>query len=136
MCQFHVTYDIRKFADEFGRLKNGEAERERMIQLAGRVYMKRTSGNKLAFYDLRAEGAQLQVMAQAQNVAEGAPSFEEQHINLRRGDIIGIRGFPTRTNPKNKQGKGDTSGELSIAATEIVLLAPCLHQIPEDRYGL
>jgi lysyl-tRNA synthetase class 2 len=98
--------------------------------------MKRTSGNKLAFYDLRAEGSQLQILAQAQNVAEGAPSFEDQHVNLRRGDIIGVKGFPTRTNPKNKQGAGSKSGELSIAATEIVLLAPCLHQIPEDHYGL
>jgi len=131
-----VTYDIRKFADEFGHLTNGQSVADREIQLAGRVYMKRTSGNKLAFYDVRAEGVQIQVLAQAQNVAEGAPPFDQQHVNLRRGDIIGIRGVPTRTNPKNQQGGGDKSGELSIAAAEVTLLAPCMHQIPEDRYGL
>lgn len=42
---------------------------------------------------------------------------------------LGIRGYPTRTNPKNKQGSGDFSGELSIAAVEVVLLSPCLHQV-------
>lgn len=88
-------------------------------------------------------------MAQAQEVRPGAPDFESQHVNLRRGDIIGknlsyvltlpchsscvgIVGFPTRTNPKKKEGSGDTSGELSISATEIILLTPCLHQVCLD----
>ncbi|KAH7312553.1 lysyl-tRNA synthetase [Stachybotrys elegans] len=134
--KFHVTYDIRKFADEFSHLKNGESDQSKMIQLAGRVYVRRSAGSKLFFYDIRSEGTRLQVLAQADFLAEGAPSFEEQHVNLRRGDIIGIRGFPTRTNPKKKEGTGDDfSGELSIAAVEVTLLAPCLHQIPDDHYG-
>ncbi|KAL1858214.1 hypothetical protein VTK73DRAFT_7894 [Phialemonium thermophilum] len=108
---------------------------DRDLQIAGRVYVRRSAGSKLFFYDIRSEGVKLQVLAQSQHVREGAPDFESQHIHLRRGDIIGVRGFPTRTNPKNKQGHGDYSGELSIAATEVVLLAPCLHQIPDDHYG-
>lgn len=79
------------------------------------------------------QGARLQVLAQADNLEEGSPSFDDQHVNLRRGDIIGIRGFPSRTNPKNKQGGGDYSGELSIAAIEVTLLAPCLHQVSLSR---
>lgn len=133
--KFHVTYDIRNFAEEFKHLKNGESDKSKSIQLAGRVYVKRSAGAKLFFYDLRSEGTRLQVLAQAQEVTEGAPDFESQHINLRRGDIIGVRGFPSRTNPKKKQGEGDQSGELSIAATEVVLLSPCLHQIPSDHFG-
>jgi len=35
------------------------------------------------------QGTRLQVLAQADNREEGTPEFEEQHINLRRGDIIG-----------------------------------------------
>lgn len=35
------------------------------------------------------QGARLQVVAQADFVDPKAPSFEEQHVNLRRGDIIG-----------------------------------------------
>ncbi|KAI5917260.1 hypothetical protein F4810DRAFT_62677 [Camillea tinctor] len=133
--KFDVTYDIRKFAQEFKHLKNGESDKSKKIQLAGRIFVRRSAGAKLFFYDVRSESTRLQVLAQAQEVPEGAPDFESQHINLRRGDIIGVRGFPTRTNPKSKQGEGEYSGELSIAATEVVLLSPCLHQIPSDHFG-
>ncbi|KAI9158113.1 lysyl-tRNA synthetase [Paramyrothecium foliicola] len=140
--KYNVDYDIRKFSDEFSHLKNGESDKSKMIQLAGRVYVRRSAGSKLFFYDIRSEtvdafiqGTRLQVLAQADNLDESAPSFDEQHVNLRRGDIIGVRGFPTRTNPKTKQGAGDFSGELSIAAVEVTLLSPCLHQIPDDHYG-
>jgi lysyl-tRNA synthetase class 2 len=133
--QFNVTYDIRKFADEFSHIKNGEMDKTKEIQLAGRIYVRRSAGSKLYFYDIRSDGSRLQVLAQADYVDEKAPAFEEQHINLRRGDIIGIRGYPTRTNPAKKQGEGDFSGELSIAASEVILLSPCLHQIPDDHYG-
>lgn len=54
---------------------------------------------------------------------------------LYQADPEGVRGYATRTNPKNKQGSGDFSGELSIAAVEVTLLSPCLHQIPDDHYG-
>ncbi|KEY69286.1 hypothetical protein S7711_01737 [Stachybotrys chartarum IBT 7711] len=128
--KFHVTYDIRKFESEFSHLKSGESDKSKIIQLAGRIFVRRSSGNKLYFYDIRSDATQ------ADNLQEGSPSFEEQHVNLRRGDIIGIRGYPTRTNPKNKQNSDDEYyGELSIAATEVTLLSPCLHQIPLDRYG-
>lgn len=50
--------------------------------------------------------------------------------------LIGIRGYPTRTNPKTKQGSGDFSGELSIAAVEVVLLSPCLHQVSHCYRGI
>ena len=134
--QFEVTYDIRNFEKDFSHLKNGESMPEKKMQLAGRVFVKRVSGSKLIFYDLRTENTRLQVLAQAQNAQADAPDFESQHVNLRRGDIVGVRGYPSRTNPKNKQGSGDEkSGELSIAATEIILLSPCLHQIPDDHYG-
>jgi lysyl-tRNA synthetase class 2 len=134
--KYNVDYDIRKFADEFSHLKNGESDKSKIIQLAGRVYVKRSAGSKLFFYDIRSDGTRLQVLAQADNLQADSTPFEEQHVNLRRGDIIGIRGFPSRTNPKNKQASGDEkSGELSIAAVEVTLLSPCLHQIPDDHYG-
>jgi lysyl-tRNA synthetase class 2 len=133
--KFKVDYDIRKFADEFSHLKNGEMDKSRPIQLAGRIFVRRSAGSKLFFYDIRSDGARLQILAQADNLDPEAPSFEEQHVNLRRGDVIGIRGFPTRTNPQKKQGEGDQSGELSLGAVEVILLSPCLHMIPDDHYG-
>lgn len=104
-------------------------DKTKEVQLAGRIYVRRSAGSKLYFYDIRSEGSRLQVVAQADNLDPNAPSFDEQHVNLRRGDIIGIRGYPTRTNPAKKQSEGEFSGELSIAAVEVTLLSPCLHQV-------
>jgi lysyl-tRNA synthetase class 2 len=84
----------------------------------------RSSGNKIRFYDVRADGAKIQVLAQAQN-AESLEAFVQQNDLIRRGDIIGITGKPTRTK----------AGELSIAASEVKLLSPCLHLLP-GREGL
>lgn len=74
-------------------------------------------------------------MCQAQLVKEdgGAPSFEKQHENIRRGDVVGIVGYAGRTNPKNRLAEGK-EGELSVFATEIVLLSPCLHMLPSVRF--
>lgn len=58
----------------------------------------------------------------------------DQHETLRRGDWIGIVGFPGRTNPQSKADKQE-EGELSIFAETVQLLTPCLHQLPTDYYG-
>ncbi|KAL2161938.1 hypothetical protein VTH06DRAFT_7723 [Thermothelomyces fergusii] len=137
--KFQVTYDDSKFVEEFGHLKSGETAEDKEIRIAGRIYNKRASGSKLIFYDIRTSadtvsiGTQLQVVCQAQLVKEGSPSFEKQHENIRRGDIIGIIGYPGRTNPKNRLAEGK-EGELSVFATEIVLLSPCLHMLPSVRF--
>ncbi|KDN61513.1 putative lysyl-tRNA synthetase [Colletotrichum sublineola] len=132
--KFHTNYDLRNFAKDFGHLKSGEHDKEKVVRVGARIYNKRASGNKLFFYDIRAEGVKVQVMAQAQEVREGSPSFEDQHIHLRRGDIVGIIGYPGRTAPKSKIEKGE-EGELSIFATEFILLTPCLHTLPDEYYG-
>ncbi|GKT46493.1 lysine--tRNA ligase cla4 [Colletotrichum spaethianum] len=132
--KFHTNYDLRNFVKDFGHLKSGEHDKEKVVRVGARIYNKRASGNKLFFYDIRAEGVKVQVMAQAQEVSEGSPSFEDQHVHLRRGDIVGIIGYPGRTAPKSKIEKGE-EGELSIFATEFVLLTPCLHTLPDEYYG-
>ena len=42
------------------------------------------------------------------------------HDLIRRGDIIGVTGLPSRTK----------MGELSLSISKLQLLAPCLHQLP------
>lgn len=66
------------------------------------------------------------------NLFTGDVKFPDQHDHLRRGDIIGVIGFPGRTSPKKDE---NNPGELSIFAQQIILLAPCLHQIPSEHYG-
>lgn len=101
------------------------------IRVAGRVYVKRASGTKLVFYDIRSNGVKIQIMCQSQEASDAA-NFEAQHEHLRRGDIIGVIGYPGRTMPRNRPNEG----ELSIFAREVILLSPCLHQIPSEHFGL
>ncbi|KAH8750880.1 putative Lysyl-tRNA synthetase, cytoplasmic [Hyaloscypha finlandica] len=132
--KFHTNYDLRDFVKDYGSLKSGEHKKDKEIRIGARIYNKRASGNKLVFYDVRTEGVKIQIMCQMQEAKEGGVPFEEQHEHLRRGDIIGIVGYPGRTAPKNKIEKGE-EGELSIFAMEIILLTPCLHQLPDEYYG-
>ncbi|KAJ0426343.1 hypothetical protein BJY00DRAFT_271978 [Aspergillus carlsbadensis] len=127
--KFQVTDDLRKYLKDYESLEKGEQKPDTTVRIAGRIFTKRSSGAKLIFYDIRAEGVKVQVVCQAQH-ATGEVSFDAQHEHLRRGDVIGIVGFPGRSNPKNRP-----DGELSIFATEVVLLAPCLHAIPSEHYG-
>lgn len=126
--------DLRQFLEKYKGLKSGEHEKEVEVRIGARIYNKRASGTKLVFYDVQTEGVKVQVMCQSQEAKEGGVPFEDQHEHLRRGDIIGIVGYPGRTAPKNKIAAGG-EGELSIFATEIVLLTPCLHQLPDEYYG-
>ncbi|EYE95164.1 lysine--tRNA ligase KRS1 [Aspergillus ruber CBS 135680] len=128
--KFNVTDDLRQFLKTYEGLEKGDQKPETTVRIAGRIYTKRSSGAKLSFYDIRAEGVKVQVVCQGQH-ATGEVPFEQQHEHLRRGDIVGIVGFPGRTSPKNR-----ADGELSIFATEVVLLSPCLHAIPSEHYGL
>ncbi|OAP65203.1 lysine-tRNA ligase [Fonsecaea erecta] len=129
--KFSVNTDLSKFVQEYADLKPGEQKKEVEIRVAGRVYVKRSAGAKLVFYDIRSGGTKVQIMCQAQEAA-GDVSFEAQHEHLRRGDIIGVIGYPGRTSPKNRPNEG----ELSVFARQVILLTPCLHQIPSEHFGL
>ena len=115
---------------QYTYLKSGEQLKDTEIRLAGRILAKRSSGANLIFYDVKADGVKIQIMCQSANATGDVP-FEQQHEHLRRGDIIGIAGFPGRTRkPPNR-----SEGELSIFSQQIILLTPCLHQIPSEHYG-
>ena len=128
--KFHVTYDLRNFEKEYGHLKKGEHVRDKTISVGCRIYNIRTSGENLRFYEVAVDGAEIQIMA-TNHENTSKTSFPDQHDHLRRGDIIGVTGFPGRTSPKRE----DNPGELSVFAQEVILLAPCLHQIPSEHYG-
>lgn len=128
--KFHVTYDLRDFQKDFGQLKKGELVKDKTVSVGCRIYNIRTAGENLRFYEVAVNGAEIQIMAQNLESTSATP-FAEQHDHLRRGDIIGVTGYPGRTSPK----KEDNPGELSIFAQEVILLAPCLHQIPSEHYG-
>lgn len=64
----------------------------------------------MIFYDLRGEGVKLQVMANAKLYGSGTAAFEIDTNKIRRGDIVGINGFPAKTK----------KGELSIVPQEVI----------------
>ncbi|KAJ1670927.1 lysyl-tRNA synthetase [Coemansia sp. RSA 1694] len=121
--KFDVTMSLPEFIGKFKSMQTGESKPEMTINLAGRIHNKRASGAKLRFYDLHAEGEKVQILASMQDTER---DFAAVHDVLRRGDIVGVRGFPAVSN----------SGELSICPRDITLLAPCLRTLPEKHSGL
>lgn len=58
--------------------------------------------------------------------AASAAEYEAIHDIVKRGDVVGVTGRPSRTQ----------KGELSISPKEVVLLTPNLHQLPKGHFGL
>ncbi|XP_029405633.2 lysine--tRNA ligase isoform X1 [Bactrocera dorsalis] len=123
--KFNVSISLENFIKKYENLKEGEMLEDVSLSVAGRVHAIRESGVKLIFYDLRGEGVKLQVMANAK-LYHNESAFEPDTAKIRRGDIIGINGYPGKTK----------KGELSVVPKEIKLLSPCLHMLPHLHYGL
>ena len=57
------------------------------------MHNKRVQG-KLVFYDLKADGEKVQVMADVATSGEDLRSFVALHNSVKIGDIVGVSGFP------------------------------------------
>ena len=90
--------------------------------MTGRISTVRESGSKLVFYDIEKNGRMLQIIANQQHF-KNADEFKQYSNTLRRGDVIEIHGIVGKTH----------TGQLSLKATQIHLLAPCLHRFPEKE---
>ena len=92
------------------------------VAVAGRLMARRVMG-KSAFADLQDVSGRIQLLLRRDGLPEGAyADFKRWDI----GDLIGVRGTVFRTR----------SGELSVRAEEIRLLAKCLRPLPEKWHGL
>lgn len=63
--KFHVSMAIPEFLEKFNHLKDGEMLNDISLTVAGRVHSQRVAGKKLKFYDLHADGAKVQIHANA-----------------------------------------------------------------------
>lgn len=123
--KFHVSHRLPDFEEEFEPItESGAKIEDKIVTVAGRIHTVRGQG-KLLFYDIRGDGAQLQLMASFKDYAAGPEAFDEINRTLKRGDIIGARGHV---------GKSKT-GQLSLFPIEMQLLSPCLHMLPKARDG-
>lgn len=68
----------------------------------------------------------IQVMSDMSNYEGGEEAFREVHYLLKRGDLVGVTGFPGKSK----------KGELSIFPSKMTLLSPCLHMLPKGHTGL
>ncbi|EAT33042.1 AAEL014702-PA [Aedes aegypti] len=124
--KFHVSCSLESFIEKYDQqTKDGDMLEQESLSVAGRIHAIRESGGKLIFYDLRGEGVKLQVMANAK-LYESEAAFLEDTSRLRRGDIVGVQGYPGKTK----------KGELSVIPRKLKLLSPCLHMLPHLHYGL
>lgn len=100
-----------------------ESKEGDLIETAGRITALREHG-KSSFFDLRDSGARIQVYIKSDIV--GRDKYNNIFKKLDIGDILGLKGklFKTHT------------GELTINAEEITVLAKGLRPLPEKWHGL
>ncbi|KAL3690107.1 hypothetical protein R1sor_016416 [Riccia sorocarpa] len=123
--KFLVSLSVPDYVKKYSHLQKDELLEEESVSLAGRVMTVRASSANLIFFDLHGEGAKVQLIARINFAKDVTPDdFVKHYTSVKRGDVIGVRGFPGRSQ----------TGELSIFATSLVdVLSPCLHMLPKQR---
>ncbi|KAI3827639.1 hypothetical protein L1987_01719 [Smallanthus sonchifolius] len=121
--KFHVSMSILEYIEKYKSLNSGDHLEAVQVSLAGRLMNKRSSSSKLFFYDLHGSGGKVQVMADARRSDLDEAEFSKYHSGVKRGDIVGIVGFPG----KSKRG------ELSIFPKSFTVLSHCLHMMPKEK---
>jgi lysyl-tRNA synthetase class 2 len=119
--KFEVSHRLPDFLEEFGPEATDGNRLDKTVTVAGRITSVRGQG-KLYFYDIKGEGAELQIMSDLQTY-ENEDGFNLIHRTLKRGDIVGVEGAPGKS--KN--------GQLSIFPKSMKLLSPCLHMLPQAK---
>ncbi|XP_061360422.1 lysine--tRNA ligase [Gastrolobium bilobum] len=122
--KFSVTLSFDQYIKNYGGLSEGERLEDVSESLAGRIMLKRASGAKLVFYDLYGDGFKVQIMADASESDLDEAEFTKLHSNVKRGDIVGVTGFPGKSK----------KGELSIFPKIFVVLSHSLHMVPRQKF--
>jgi len=114
--RFNVTATAEDITGDFDR-QNG-----RSVTLAGRITARRSHG-KAGFADLLDGTGRIQLYARRDDVGEDVYWLFD-HLDI--GDIVGVTGTVFRTR----------KGEISVALTDLVMLAKSLRPWPEKWHGL
>ncbi|MEA4897820.1 lysine--tRNA ligase [Bacillota bacterium Meth-B3] len=111
--QTHESADI---------LKGFDALEGQPVTIAGRMMSRRIMG-KASFAHLLDAKGRIQVYFKRDDLGEEA---YEQFRDYDLGDVLGVAGFAFKTR----------TGEVSVHAQSVTLLAKCLHPLPEKFHGL
>ena len=114
--RYDVTHHSNEVRDRFEELEGRE------VSVAGRLMSKRIMG-KASFAHVQDLGGTIQVYTSRDTLGEEAyAEFKKDDV----GDIVGVKGEVFRTK----------TGEISIRASEFVLLSKSLQPLPEKFHGL
>ena len=120
-----MSIRLSEFVVKYANVAEGEHLSDELVSVAGRINSKRGQG-KLMFYDVHGENVKIQIMSDIGSYEGGEDAFREIHAMLKRGDIVGVEGFPGKSK----------KGELSVFPKRMTLLSPCLHMLPKGHTGL
>ena len=116
----HVAYDVTAYSKDIN--DNFAAYEGKQVSIAGRLMTRRIMG-KASFADIQDKDGRVQTYIRRDNIGEEAyDAFNQYDI----GDIVGLTGEVFRTQ----------KGEISVKASNVVLLAKSLQVLPEKWHGL
>lgn len=116
IMKYDVTHHSAEIAEQFETLEGNE------VSIAGRLMSKRVMG-KASFCNIQDKKGRVQIYVKRDEVGE------EVYADFKKfdvGDIVGIKGQVFRTH----------TGEVSVKATEVILLSKILQILPEKFHGL
>jgi len=116
----NTSMEVKEQYDSFSKEELADMETE--ISVAGRIMMIRDQG-KAAFVVLKDEFSTIQAYIRTDSIDERGQFILS---NLDMGDIIGVVGKAMKTN----------TGELSVRASYIDIVAKALRPLPEKFHGL
>ena len=117
-----TSYPVNAYADEI-RSNFVDGEEPRTVRIAGRIMSRRIMG-KASFAHVMDNTGTMQVYVRRDDIGEDA--YKEDFKKWDIGDIIGVEGFVFRTQ----------TGEISVHALSMTLLAKSLLPLPEKFHGL
>ena len=115
----HLANDLHVLYDNL--LNEELIEKNITVKVAGRIMLRRVMG-KASFVTLQDMSGKIQIYLQQSMLTD----LYEQFKSWDLGDIIGVTGILFKTKTQ----------ELSVKATQIVLLTKSLRQLPEKWHGL
>ena len=120
--KFESTLTVEQFVKKFEHLAAGESSKNEIVKLSGRIFSIRLSGKKLRFLDLHQNESRVQIKADSREYDQSFEKFETDFDVVRRGDVVGVTGYPCRTK----------MGELSVVpvGSGFEILAPSLRILP------
>jgi len=121
--KFERSHQAIELKEQYGEFTKEELEEKNIfVSIAGRIMTKRGKG-KAGFAHIQDLSGQIQIYVRKDSVGED----QYEIFNMADlGDLVGVKGTVFKTKV----------GELSVKATEFVLLTKALRPLPDKYHGL